>query len=62
MWGHFDDLPQYYLNLTKAKELLAKAGYPNGGFKLKYCYIAGVDATRMAGEMWKEQLAKLGLI
>jgi len=61
MWGHFDDLFQYTFNLTKARELLAEAGYPKGGFKLKYYYISGVEATRTAGEMWKEQLAKLGI-
>lgn len=61
MWGHFDDLFQYNCNLTKARELLAQAGYPDGGFKLKYYYISGVGAMMVAGEMWKENLAKLGI-
>jgi peptide/nickel transport system substrate-binding protein len=61
MWGHFDDLFQYNCNLTKAKELLTEAGYPEGGFKLKYYYISGVGATMTAGEMWKEKLAELGI-
>jgi peptide/nickel transport system substrate-binding protein len=61
MWGHFDDLYQYQLNLTKAKELLVKAGYPNGGFKLTYYYISGVITTETAGELWKAELSKLGI-
>ncbi|RLI45816.1 ABC transporter substrate-binding protein [Candidatus Bathyarchaeota archaeon] len=60
MWGCFEDLPQYTYNLTKAKELLAEAGYPNGGFKLKYYYISGAP-TGTAGEMWKAELEKLGI-
>lgn len=61
MWGHFDDLFQYNHDLTKAKELLTKAGYPDGGFSLKYYYITGVLATGTGGEMWKTELAKLGI-
>ena len=60
MWGHFADLFQYSHNLTKAEELLAEAGYPDGGFTLKYNYISGVP-TGTAGEMWKTELAKLGI-
>jgi len=61
MWGHIDDLYQYQLNLTKAKELLTQAGHPNGGFKLIYYYISGVEATGSAGQLWKAELAKLGI-
>ncbi len=61
MWGHFDDLYQYKYDLNKARELLTQAGYPNGGFKLTYTYISAVGTTATAGEMWKEELKKLGI-
>ncbi|MGA8905472.1 MAG: ABC transporter substrate-binding protein [Candidatus Bathyarchaeia archaeon] len=61
MWGHFDDLPTYQLNLTRAKQLLAEAGYPNGGFTLSYYYISGVAPTQTAAEMWKAELRQLGI-
>jgi peptide/nickel transport system substrate-binding protein len=61
MWGHIDDLFQYSHDLTKAKELLTQAGYPNGGFKLTYYYISGVISTGTAGELWKAELDKLGI-
>lgn len=32
MWGHSDKLFQYQYDLTKAKELLAQAGYPMAAF------------------------------
>ena len=61
MWGYFEEFTYWYTyNLTKAREFLAKAGYPNGGFKLVYYYISGVP-TGTAGELWKAELAKLGI-
>lgn len=60
MWGHFDDLSQYNYDLTKAKELLTKAGYAEGGFSLKYSPLA-YTAYETAGEVWKTELAKLGI-
>ncbi len=51
----------YEYNLTKAKELLAKAGYPHGGFKLLLTYTAGDPYERRAAEIIRDSLAKLGI-
>jgi peptide/nickel transport system substrate-binding protein len=61
MWGHSDELFQYSYNLDKAKELLAQAGYPNGGFKLLMTYATGDLDEQQVGELWKAELAKLGI-
>lgn len=61
MWGHGDDLFQYTHDLDKARELLAEAGYPNGGFNLLYTYAAGDFDQQQLGELWKAELAKLGI-
>ncbi len=61
MWGHSDSLPKYEYNLDKAKELLTKAGYPDGGFKLTMTYATGNQDEQQVGELWKAELAKLGI-
>ena len=61
MWGHGDDLFQYSYNLDKAKELLTQAGLPNGGFKLVMTYSSGDLDEQQLGEVWKAELAKLGI-
>ncbi|NPA90949.1 MAG: ABC transporter substrate-binding protein [Chloroflexi bacterium] len=61
MWGHSDELFQYYYDLDKAKQLLAEAGYPNGGFDLLYTYATGDMDEQQLGEVWKAELAKLGI-
>jgi peptide/nickel transport system substrate-binding protein len=61
MWGHSDDLFQYSYDLDKAKELLAEAGYPDGGFDLLYTYATGDLDEQQAAELWKAELAKLGI-
>lgn len=61
MWGHGNDLFQYTYDLNKAKELLTEAGYPNGGFNLLYTYAAGDFDEQQLGELWKAELAKLGI-
>jgi peptide/nickel transport system substrate-binding protein len=61
MWGFSKDLIQYKYDLEKAKELLTEAGYPDGGFKLLYTYATGDLDEQQAGELWKAELAKLGI-
>lgn len=61
MWGHSDDLFQYHYDLDKAKELLAEAGYPDGGFDLLYTFATGDMDEQQVGEVWKADLAKLGI-
>ncbi|MBL7183093.1 MAG: ABC transporter substrate-binding protein [Anaerolineae bacterium] len=61
MWGFSDDLFQYTHDLDKARELLAEAGYPEGGFDLLMTYATGDLEEEQAGELWKAELAKLGV-
>jgi peptide/nickel transport system substrate-binding protein len=61
MWGHSKDLPQYSYDLDKAKELLTEAGYPDGGFDLLYTFATGDLDEQQLGEVWKAELAKLGI-
>jgi len=61
MWGHGDDLFQYNYDLDKAKQLLTDAGYPDGGFNLLMTYSTGDQDEQQLGEVWKAELAKLGI-
>jgi peptide/nickel transport system substrate-binding protein len=61
MFGHGDDLFQYTYDLEKAKELLAEAGYPGGGFDLLLTYCTGDLDEKQAAELWKPELAKVGI-
>lgn len=61
LWAHSSDLKQYSYDLEKAAELLAEAGYPDGGFDLLYTYATGDLDEQQVGELWKAELAKLGI-
>ena len=61
MWGHDPGLLQYTLDLDKARELLDQAGYPDGGFELSYTFVAGDLDEQQVGELWRAELAKLGI-
>ncbi|GAB1475797.1 ABC transporter substrate-binding protein [Bacillota bacterium] len=60
MWGSLDK-PMYEHNLDKARELLAEAGYPNGGFKMQVAYISGVEDRKKTAELFKSELEKIGI-
>jgi peptide/nickel transport system substrate-binding protein len=61
MWGFSDELPQYAYDLDRARELLAEAGHPDGGFELLYTFATGDLDEQQLGELWKAELAKLGI-
>jgi peptide/nickel transport system substrate-binding protein len=61
MPGHYKPSFQYKKDLDKAKQLLAEAGYPNGGFTLDYVWLTGLERDRRLGEMWQADLKKLGI-
>jgi len=61
MWGFSEDLFQYTYDLDKARELLAEAGYPEGGFDLLLTFATGDMDEQQVGELWKAELAKLGI-
>ncbi|MBI3976977.1 MAG: ABC transporter substrate-binding protein [Chloroflexi bacterium] len=48
-------------DLKKAKELLAQAGYPNGGFKLSLIYLPGIEPERQSAQLFKAALAELNI-
>ncbi|MFB0536941.1 MAG: ABC transporter substrate-binding protein, partial [Anaerolineae bacterium] len=61
MWGFSEDLFQYSYDLDKARELLTEAGYPEGGLDLVMTYATGDLDEQQVGELWKADLAKLGI-
>jgi peptide/nickel transport system substrate-binding protein len=61
VWGHSETIPQFHYDLDKAKQLLTQAGYPNGGFKLLYIIVTGDLDGQNLGELWKAELAKVGI-
>lgn len=60
MWGHDPSLLRHKRDLEKAKGLLKKAGYPEGGFTLRLMYL-GYDDMRAAAQVMEASLAELGI-
>lgn len=48
-------------DLAKAKEYLAKSKYPNGGVKLTYVYVSGLEIERKFGLILLDSLKKLSI-
>jgi len=61
LWGYSDRVKQYTFSPETAKVLLAAAGYPDGGFKVVATYSSGTESQRRMLELWKSELAKLGV-
>ncbi len=59
--GADPSLPPQKQDLEKAKQLLAEAGYPNGGFKLRYLGLKGLSYEEFAGTLLQQNLAELGI-
>ena len=55
------NIPQYNYDPAKAKQLLAEAGYPKGGFTLKYIYESGYWWKRPLGELFQSNMKDLGI-
>lgn len=58
---HDKTLPARQKDIAKAKQLLAEAGYPNGGFDLEYVAVQGDPPERGVGLILQEGLKELGI-
>lgn len=60
--GFAEDTPFYSYDLEKAKAMLDDAGYPGGGFTLKYTYETGYFWKRPLGEFFQSAMRELGIM
>ena len=59
--GYAPDTPAYNYDPTKAKKLLTEAGFPNGGFTIKFTYETGYFWKRPLGELFQSNMKDLGI-
>lgn len=55
------EFPELQQDLDEARRLLAEAGHPDGGFKLRYVAVEGLEDERQAGLLLQDALAQLGI-
>lgn len=53
--------PEIHQDLDQARQLLADAGYPDGGFTVSYLGIGGLAFTEFFGTLMQQNLAELGI-
>jgi len=61
LWGHDDDLFQYYNNKTKALELFTEASVDPSTIELDLTYYSGDEAQRITAELYQAKLAEIGV-
>src|SRR6185369_5599259 len=62
LWGTDLPLRSYTFDLNKAKEMLAQAGYANGGITLEFDSVTtAYPEERPLAELWKAALAQVGV-
>lgn len=61
IFPYSDGVPQYTQDLERARELLAEAGYPDGGFELRLTYAAENSIEEAFAPLIVDALAELGI-
>jgi len=61
MFGYFQDMKGYSYDISKAKQLLSKAGYAKGGIKLLLTYMQGDSSEKKVAEILKAEWKKIGV-
>ncbi|UCF91370.1 MAG: amidohydrolase family protein [Desulfobacterales bacterium] len=59
--GYNPEIPVYPYDLDQARKLLTEAGYPNGGFTIKYVWETGYEWKRPVAEVLQQNLKQLGI-
>lgn len=59
--GHNPNLPEGRQDMDRAKELMAEAGYPDGGFTLSYLYLEHWLFELTVGLILQDNLRELGI-
>ena len=61
VWPWSDQVNQYTYDIDKAKDLLAQAGYPDGGFSIRLTHASENNAEATFAPLIKDSFAQLGV-